>query len=125
MGWTEDPHGAVLLVKQARGRKFWTLPGGKVFANESVEAGLRREIREETGVRVVDATQMAMFDRPPKRSLAFLFRVSLQADGKWKPRPREITAVEYHAKLPRNASPSLKFFWKMLRPVAPARQKGH
>lgn len=121
MGWTEDAHGAVLLVKQARGRKFWTLPGGKVFANESIEAGLRREIREETGARVVSATQMALFDRPVKRSLAFLFRVSLHPGDKLKPRPREIRAVEYHARLPRDASPSLRHFWHMLRPPHPAR----
>lgn len=116
MGWAEDPHGAVLLVKQKRGRKFWTLPGGKVLANESVEAGLKREIREETGARVVFANQMALFDRPPKRSLTFLFRVSIHLTGKWKPRPNEIDLVEYHTRLPRDASPSLRYFWKLLRP---------
>ena len=121
MGWTEDPHGAVLLVKQTRGRKFWTLPGGKVFANESVEAGLRREIHEETGARVVSATQMALFDRPTKRGITFLFRVAIHAPAKWKPQPREIAFVEYHTKLPRDASPSLKHFWKLLRPSALAR----
>lgn len=116
MGWIEDPHGAVLLVKQKRGRKFWTLPGGKVFANESVEMGLRREIREETGARVTFASQMALFDRPPKRSLAFLFRVAIEAGGKWKPNRNEIALVEYHARLPRDASPSLRHFWTLLRP---------
>jgi ADP-ribose pyrophosphatase YjhB (NUDIX family) len=121
MGWSEDPHGAVLLVKQIRGRKFWTLPGGKVFANESIEAGLKREIHEETGARVLFATQMALFDRPDKRNVTFLYRVTLPANAKWKPQPREISAVEYHARLPRDASPSLKYFWKLLRPTATAR----
>jgi len=121
MGWFEDAHGAVLLVKQRRGRKFWTLPGGKVFANESVEAGLRREIREETGARVTFASQMALFDRPPKRNLTFLFRVAIQSNGKWKPNRNEIELVEYHARLPRDASPSLRYFWKLLRPRAQSR----
>jgi ADP-ribose pyrophosphatase YjhB (NUDIX family) len=116
MGWVEDAHGGVLLVKQRRGRKFWTLPGGKVFANESVEAGLRREIREETGARVLSAMQMALFDRPPKRNITFLFRVALEPVSKWKPAQREIALVEYHARLPRDASPSLRHFWKLLRP---------
>lgn len=121
MGWTEDAHGAVLLVKQIRGRKFWTLPGGKVFADESVEAGLKREIREETGARVTFASQMALFDRPDKRNITFLFRAGLNASDKLKPKPREIELVAYHAKLPRDASPSLKYFWKLLRPGASGR----
>ena len=118
MGWSEDPHGAVLLVKQTRGRKYWTLPGGKVFANESVEAGLKREIFEETGARVIFASQMAVFDRPPKRSLTFLYRVALRTNGNWKWNPHEIAQVDYHARLPREASPSLRHFWNLLRPRA-------
>jgi ADP-ribose pyrophosphatase YjhB (NUDIX family) len=121
MGWAEDAHGAVLLVKQKRGRKFWTLPGGKIFANESIEIGLKREIREETGARTVFATQMALFDRPTKRSVTFLYRVSLQIGKEWKPTPGEIELVEYHTKLPRHSSPSLRYFWKLLRPGATPR----
>jgi len=121
MGWTEDAHGAVLLVKQIRGRKFWTLPGGKVFANERLEAGLKREIHEETGARVISAVQMALFDRPAKKGVTFLYRVTLKAGRKWKPQPREIERVEYHARLPRDASPSLRYFWKLLRPRPAAR----
>ena len=115
MGWAEDAHGAVLMVKQVRGRKFWTLPGGKVGATESVEAGLKREIREETGARVAFASQMALFDRPDKRNITFLFRVTLNPADELKPRPREIALVEYHTALPRDASPSLRHFWKLLR----------
>lgn len=115
MGWAEDAHGAVLMVKQLRGRKFWTLPGGKVGATESVEAGLKREIHEETGARVAFASQMALFDRPDKRNITFLFRVTLNPGDALQPRPREISIVAYHTSLPRDASPSLRYFWKLLR----------
>lgn len=115
MGWIETPHGAVLMVKQKRGRKLWTLPGGKVLATESVEAGLKREIREETGARVTFAAQMALFDRPEKRNITFLYRVQLQADDVLKPKPREIAAVEYRSELPPDASPSLLYFWQLMR----------
>lgn len=116
MGWTEDVHGAVLMVKQLRGRKLWTLPGGKVMAAESVEAGLKREINEETGARVSFAAQMALFDRPDKRNITFLFRVALRPGDALRPKPREIELVEFHTSLPRDASPSLRYFWKLLRP---------
>ncbi|HEY8901694.1 MAG TPA: NUDIX hydrolase [Chthoniobacterales bacterium] len=115
MGWVEDAHGGVLMVKQLRGRKLWTLPGGKIGAMESVEAGLKREILEETSAHVIFASQMALFDRPAKRNITFLFRVTLKPDDVLKPRPREIAAVEYHAELPRDTSPSLRHFWKLMR----------
>ena len=30
MAWIEDPFGKVLLVKQKRGKRLWSFPGGKV-----------------------------------------------------------------------------------------------
>lgn len=41
--------GAILLVKEehADGTPFWTLPGGGVDADESLQEALRRELREE------------------------------------------------------------------------------
>lgn len=115
MGWVEDAHGAVLMVKQKRGRKLWTLPGGKILPTEAIEAGLKREILEETGARVLASTQVAIFDRPEKRNVTFLFRVQLREGVMFTPQPREIERVEFHDSLPRDCSPSLRHFWKMLR----------
>lgn len=115
MGWIEDAHGAVLMVKQARGRKLWTLPGGKIEATEHVEAGLRREIFEETGVRVAALTQIALFDRAQKRNITFLYRVALQSERLVSRVPREISLVEFRPSLPHDCSPSLRHFWNLLR----------
>ncbi len=115
MGWIEDTHGAVLMVRQACGRKLWTLPGGKVLPTEAIEKGLRREIHEETSGTVAFATQIAFFDRPEKRNVTFLYRVMLKAGRPMKPNKREIAAVEYRTSLPRDASPSLRHFWNLLR----------
>jgi hypothetical protein len=52
MAWIEDDQGSVLLVRQAVGRRLWTLPGGKVKRNESLKLALKREVREETGLAV-------------------------------------------------------------------------
>lgn len=44
----------VLLVKRGRepGRGLWAVPGGKVELGETVEETARREVEEETGLRV-------------------------------------------------------------------------
>lgn len=47
--------GRVLFVREG---DTWLLPGGRLEADESPEAGARREIEEETGV-VVDITGLA------------------------------------------------------------------
>lgn len=44
----------ILLVKRGRepARGKWAIPGGKVRAGESLRAATKREILEETGVRI-------------------------------------------------------------------------
>lgn len=38
----------ILLVEhRKRGQRYWVLPGGRLQANETLEAALRRELREE------------------------------------------------------------------------------
>ena len=48
------PEGRVLLMKlqdPASGRQVWLAPGGAVERGETAEAGLRRELVEETGLQ--------------------------------------------------------------------------
>jgi ADP-ribose pyrophosphatase YjhB (NUDIX family) len=52
MAWIEDSVQNVLLVRQAGGLKLWTLPGGKVKRGESLVKALKREVYEESGLRV-------------------------------------------------------------------------
>ena len=60
---TED--GRVVLVK--RGHEplagQWSLPGGTLEVGESLEAGVAREIREETGLIVDVGPLVELFDR--------------------------------------------------------------
>jgi len=60
-----DGAGRVLLVK----RRFeplagqWSLPGGTLEIGESLEAGVAREMREETGLEVAVGPVVDVFDR--------------------------------------------------------------
>lgn len=53
-----DNKGKLLIVKKSPFEKvdggLWTVPGGKVFPNESIIAALKREIKEEVGLRIID-----------------------------------------------------------------------
>ena len=60
MAWIENQFGDVLLLKQTRGNKLWTLPGGKVRQRESLKEALRREVEEEIGLQI----QFGLAGRP-------------------------------------------------------------
>lgn len=49
----ENTAGHLLLVKQAYGKHFWSLPGGVVDPGETPSQAAIREAEEEVGVRVV------------------------------------------------------------------------
>jgi 8-oxo-dGTP diphosphatase len=78
-----DARGRLLVVR----RKFapfagqLALPGGFVETNETVEAACRRELAEETGVRVDALRLVGVYSEPgrdprgPVASVAFLARV--------------------------------------------------
>lgn len=114
MAWIEDDRGAVLLVRQAVGQKLWTLPGGKVKRNESLERALKREVREETGLGVKAANYFQMYDRPKRGAITILFRVSVQRHAVRMHFPaEEISDIGFFDRLPTNATPSAKFFWEV------------
>jgi len=53
----EDEKGKVLLVKHAPGRGGfwqgkWVCPGGRLELGEGIEEGVKREVKEETGLEV-------------------------------------------------------------------------
>ena len=113
MAWIENDQGSILLVRQSAGQKLWTLPGGKVKRNESLERALRREVREETGLTVKAAVYLQIYDRPKRGAIAILFRVSVQRQAVHMHfATEEIADLGFFDRLPTNATPSAKFFWK-------------
>lgn len=57
--------GRVLLVERGREplKGYWSLPGGVLETGETIEAGLRREVREETGLEVKVSRLFEVFER--------------------------------------------------------------
>jgi 8-oxo-dGTP diphosphatase len=57
--------GPILLVERGRHplKGCWSLPGGLVETGESLEDAVRREILEETGLRVKPVEMFGVFER--------------------------------------------------------------
>ena len=112
MAWIENDQGAILLVRQALGRRLWTLPGGKVKRSESLKSALKREVREETGLAVTALRYQQMYDRPKRGTITVLFRVSVRRDSARPHFPaEEIADLGFFDHLPSPATPSARFFW--------------
>jgi len=101
------------LIIASPAQKLWTSPGGEVRRNESLERALRREVREETGLSVRAADYLQMYDRPKRGAITILFRVLVQRQTVRMHFPaEEIADLGFFDRLPTNATPSAKFFWR-------------
>jgi ADP-ribose pyrophosphatase YjhB (NUDIX family) len=112
MAWIEDSDQNVLLVRQAGGLKLWTLLGGKVKRGESLVKALKREVYEESGLRVQIGSLLGMLDRRDKDAITLFFvAVSNKQSVNVKQTQKEIKKAGFQTALPKKASPSAKYFW--------------
>lgn len=86
--------GRVLFVREG---ETWLLPGGKLHADESVEAGARREVREETGIDVELSTLGAVAEqtfRHPERDDSYQFYFATFVAEPRPPEPEPTAAAD-------------------------------
>lgn len=68
-----DDRGRLVLIKRTKPGQapYWTAPGGGVEDDDaSVEAALSRELAEELGAKVTDASQVFLFSSPSDAGVA-------------------------------------------------------
>ncbi|WP_323098108.1 NUDIX hydrolase [Intrasporangium sp. YIM S08009] len=82
----------VLLIKR-RDNGHWEPPGGVLELDETIEEGLRREVREETGAEVDVETLSGVYKNMRRGIVALVFRARLLSEP--KPSTEEATEVAW------------------------------
>ena len=61
----DAPKGPILMVERGGNplKGYWSLPGGLVETGETLEAAVKREILEETGLRIEPLKMVELFQR--------------------------------------------------------------
>ncbi len=72
-GIVVDDHGRALLI-QRRDNHRWEPPGGVLELDESIDDGLRREVREETGLDVEPETLTGVYKNMTGLIISLVFR---------------------------------------------------
>jgi 8-oxo-dGTP diphosphatase len=71
-----DDHGRALLI-QRRDNYCWEPPGGVLELGESIQDGLRREAREETGLDVEPVALTGVYKNMSRGIVALVFRCKI------------------------------------------------
>lgn len=98
--------GEALILRTHEGK--WQLPGGRLDAGETWDEGLRREIREETGIEDVQILSITMVDNWEFRGVLmygvyFLCRTGQRkvvisdehTDFRWVKKTDDLDAIEF------------------------------
>ncbi|WP_407556638.1 NUDIX hydrolase [Winogradskyella sp. 4-2091] len=126
-GYESKGNLSVLLIKRGIEpfKDAWAMPGGLVLEHESLEAAVKRELKEETGVRIDYLEQLYTFGKPnrdPRNRVISVSYFGLVRPNHFKIKG-DTDAVD--AKwFPVNDLPKLAFDHKKIFQMAAQRLKG-
>jgi 8-oxo-dGTP diphosphatase len=77
----------ILLIKRGSepDKDLWALPGGHVDWDETIEEAVKREVKEEIGVKVTAIKMLGIYSDPkrhPKQSINVPFSVEIEGELK-------------------------------------------
>jgi 8-oxo-dGTP diphosphatase len=75
-----DDHGRALLIRR-RDNGRWEPPGGVLELGESIHDGLRREVREETGLDVEPIALSGVYKNMNRAIINLVFRCKITGGG--------------------------------------------
>ena len=75
-----DDHGRALLIRR-RDNHRWEPPGGILELGESIHDGLRREVREETGLDVEPISLSGVYKNMTRAIVNLVFRCKITGGG--------------------------------------------
>jgi ADP-ribose pyrophosphatase YjhB (NUDIX family) len=75
-GVITDDHGRALLIQRADNHR-WEPPGGVLELGETIHDGLRREVREETGLDVEPIALTGVYKNMNRGIVALVFRCKI------------------------------------------------
>jgi len=75
-GIVVDDYGRALLIRRLDNRR-WEPPGGVLELGEVIHDGLRREVREETGLYVEPIALSGVYQNMPRGIIALVFRCKI------------------------------------------------
>ena len=71
-----DDHNRALLIQRAD-NGHWEPPGGVLELGETIHEGLRREVREETGLEIEPVTLSGVYKNMSRGIIALVFRCKI------------------------------------------------
>lgn len=79
--------GKILLVKRMKEpfSGYWALPGGFVECGETVEQAVKREVGEETGMKIVVNDVLGIYSRPDRDPRGHVVSVCFTASARGEP----------------------------------------
>jgi len=103
----------ILLVRRGHEpyKDMWGVPGGFLEYNETLEEGVKREVKEETGLSISIIDKLGIYDNPKRDPRGHIISIGFVAEarsGKLIPDPKEVSDLAFFDIIPSNLVPSHK-----------------